>query len=109
MGYHDRLANTAVTLIRPKLLIETARIGARLYRRERDLGSVIPGFTGGSAATIIARLSEAERLCEEQRQARLPAYRPAIHVQALSALLAEAARAAAQANASGSDSLRVAM
>ncbi len=109
MGYHDRLAGGAVTLIRPRLLIETARIGARLYRRKRDLGSAISGFTGGSTATIIERLEEAERSCEEQRQTRSPAYRPAIHVQVLSALLAEAARASAQAKASGSDSLRLAM
>ena len=105
MGYHDRLAGTAVTLVRPKLLIETARIGARLYRRERDLAAALPGHTGRSLAQIVARLSEAERNCEELRAARSPAYRPAIHVQVLSALLAESA----QAKASGSDSLREAM
>ena len=113
MGYHDRLADTALTLIRPRLLIETARIGARLYRRERDLPAAIPGFTGASPMTIVARLEEAERYCEQQRQARSPSYRPAIHVQVLSALLAEAARSAqskaGQAKASGSDSLRLAM
>ncbi|PWG69355.1 hypothetical protein DF186_24490, partial [Enterococcus hirae] len=67
MGYHDRLAGAAVTLIRPRLLIEPARMGARLYRRERDLAAAIPGFTGGSPAHIVARLGEAERSCEELR------------------------------------------
>ena len=105
MGYHDRLTGAAVTLVRPRLLIETARIGARFYRRKRDLPAALPGLAGGSPAQIVARLGEAERSCEELRAARSPAYRPAIHVQVLSALLAEAA----QAKASGSDSLREAM
>lgn len=108
MGYHDRLTGAAPALIRPRLLIEMARIGARLYRRERDLAAAIPGFTGGPSTAIIARLGETERCCEEQRQTRSPAYRPAIHVQVLSALLAEAALAN-QAKASGSDSLRLAI
>ena len=105
MGYHHRLTGAAPALIRPRLLIETARIGARRYRRDRDLAAALPGFTGGPSLSIVARLREAERCCEKQRHARSPAYRPAIHVQVLSALLAEAAFAD-QAKASGSDSLR---
>jgi len=109
MGFHDRLAG-AVTLIRPKLLIETARIGARLYRRERDLAAALPGMAGGPREQIVARLGEAERSCEEMRRQRAPGYRPAAHVQMLSALLAEASQAVqAQAKASGSESLRRAM
>jgi hypothetical protein len=42
MGYHPCLSITAMPLIRPKLLTETARIGARLYDRERDLAAAIP-------------------------------------------------------------------
>lgn len=109
MGFHDRLTGAAVTLIRPKLLIETARIGARLYRRERDLAAALPGHAWASREQIVARLGAAERDCEEMRRARAPAYRPAAHVQVLAALLAEAGALAAQAKASGSASLRRAM
>lgn len=105
MGYHSRAASAALPLVRPKLLIETAHVGACLYSRERDLGSAIPGFSGGSPAQIVARLGEAERNCEELRRTRAPAYRATGHVQVLSALLAEAA----QAKASGSDCLRAEM
>lgn len=105
MGYHARAASTVRSLVRPKMLIETARIGARLYCRERDLGAAIRGTTGGSPAQIVAHLGEVERNCEGLRRTRAPVYRPTVHVQVLSALLAEAA----QAKASGSDSLRAVM
>jgi hypothetical protein len=100
-------------LIRPKLLIETARIGARLYRRERDLTAAIPGLAGRAEGIIVAQLHEAERRCEELRRGRSPAYRPGKHVQILSALIAEAERppalGAVQTKASGSAVLRPAM
>ena len=91
MGYHPCQSTTTMPLIRPKLLIETAR--------------------------IVARLSEAERNCEALRRQRSPAYRHGRHVQILSALMAEAdqvanhgsARLAGQTKASGSDALRLAM
>ena len=105
MGFHARPGLAAAPLIRPDVLIETARIGARLYQRRRDLAAALPGQAGGSGAQIVARLAEAERDCEELRRLRSPAYRPATHVQVLAALLAESA----QAKASGSDSLRLAM
>jgi hypothetical protein len=102
-------------LIRPKLLIETARIGARLYDRKRDLAGAIRG--AGAGRQIVARLSEAERLYEQLRRARSPAYRSGKHVQILSALIAEADHAArhessplaGQTNASASDALRLAI
>lgn len=105
MGYHSRLASLATPLIRPKLLIEAARIGARRYCRARDLGAALPGNAGGTPVQIIGRLRAAEWASEELRRSRSPGYRPAAHVQVLAALLAEAA----QANASGSDSFRSAM
>jgi hypothetical protein len=105
MGYHTKLSGAATPLIRPRLLIETARIGARLYRRERDLAAALPGIVTGPPAQVVARLGEAERACEELRRARSPAYRPAEHVLVLSALLAEAA----QAKASGSEAFRAAI
>jgi len=97
-------------LIRPRLIIETARLGARAYQRGRDLASALA--MAGSAAVpasreiILARLSDAEMACEELRRERSPAYRPGRHVQVLSALLAEAAPD--QVKASGSEALRAA-
>lgn len=105
MGYHARIGGTAVTLIRPRLLIQTARIGARLYQRKRDLAAALPGHASGPDDRLVDRLADAEQDCEDLRQLRSPAYRPASHVQVLAALLAESG----QAKASGSDSLRLAM
>lgn len=113
MGYHSCLTSAAMPLIRPKLLIETARIGARLYRRERDLAGAIPGLSMATRGRIVTRLRDAEWQCEELRRGHSPAYRPGKHVQILSALIAEADqgadRGAGQTKASGSDALRVAM
>ena len=109
MGYHSCLSSAAMPLIRPKLLIETARIGARLYRRERDLPGAIPGLSATARGQIVTRLRDAEWHCEDLRRRHSPAYRPGKHVQILSALIAEADRAAGQTKASGSDALRVAM
>jgi hypothetical protein len=106
MGNRSVPAGRTAPLFRPKLLIETARIGARLYRRDRDLSAAVPGLVAAAPGNIVARLSAAERRCEDMRLDRSPAYRPGRHVQILSALIAEAARGAAQAKASGSDALR---
>ena len=134
-------------LRRPVTLAACARFGARRYRRNRDLPGAVPGLLAGDADAILPRLVAEERRCEEARRARSAEYRPAQHVQILSALLAEAAVAEArdaarkvapkplfavpeaavdahvrrreapavriarapQANASGSDALRLAM
>ncbi len=106
MGYQSCLTSAAMPLIRPKLLIETARIGASLYRRERDLPGAVPGLSTASRRRIVTRLRDAEWHCEELRRDRSPAYRPGKHVQILSALIAEADRAADQTKASGSEALR---
>jgi Family of unknown function (DUF6477) len=94
-------------LNRPRILADTAQIGARRYRRGRDLPSAVPGLLAGAADAILPRLADEERRCEEARRCRSAAYRPGQHVQILSALLAEAA--VTQANASGSEALRSAM
>ena len=113
MGYHSCLSSAAMPLIRPKLLIETARIGANLYRRERDLAGAIPGLSTTERGRIVTRLRDAAWHCEELRRGHSPAYRPGRHVQILSALIAEADQGAnqgaSQTKASGSDALRVAM
>ena len=117
MGYHSRQSNDIMPLIRPKLLVDTAHIGARSYERGRDLPGALTGAAGrlATSASPIARgaimtgLTEAELRCEEMRRGNSPAYRPGRHVQVLSALLAEAGRDCAQTKASGSDALRRAM
>jgi len=113
MGYHSCLSSAAMPLIRPKLLIETARIGARLYRRERDLPGAVPGLSTAARGRIVARLRDAEWRCEDLRRTRSPTYRPGRHVQILSALIAEADQeanqGAPQTKASGSAALRSAI
>ena len=113
MGCHSCLSSAAMPLIRPKLLIETARIGARLYRRESDLSGAIPGLSTAARGRIVTRLRDAEWQCEELRRFHSPAYRPGKHVQILSALIAEADQeanqGAPQTKASGSAALRSAI
>lgn len=89
---------------RPRILAETARIGAGRYRRRRDLPGAVPGLLAGTSDAILPRLVDEESRCEQARVGRSAAYRPAQHVQILSALLAEAA--ASQAKASGSEAFR---
>jgi hypothetical protein len=105
MGYHFSPQGGLVPLIRPRLLVEAARTGARLYRRGRDLRGAVAGAADLPPQEIPRRLAEVEQICEELRRLRSPAYRPGKHVQVLSALLAEAA----QTKASGSEALRRAM
>lgn len=89
---------------RPSTLAASARIGARRYRRSRDLPGAVPGLLMGEDEAILPRLVAEEQRCEEARRGRSAAYRAGQHVQILSALLAEAA--ACQANASGSEAFR---
>ena len=76
---------------RPRILVKTARIGARFYRRSRDLPGAVPGLLSQPVAHIVPRLMEVEARCEEDRRAKSAAYRPGKHVQVLAALLAETA------------------
>lgn len=75
---------------RPRILADTARFGARRYRRGRDLPGAVPGLLAGATEAILPRLVDEERRCEEARIGGSAAYRPGLHVQILSALLAEA-------------------
>ena len=78
-------AGVTELMIRPRLLVEAARHGARL---RLDRRGAVPG------AADLARLTEAERLQETLRRQRSPHYRPARHVAALAGLFAARARAA---------------
>ena len=80
-----------LTMSRPKILVNTATIGARFYRRSRDLPGAVPGMVGQPVSAIVSRLQEVEAQCEEERRARSATYRPGKHVQVLAALLAESA------------------
>jgi hypothetical protein len=104
---HSDLIKRIFPMNRPRILADTARIGARRYRRGRDLPGAVPGLLAGATEAILPRLADEERRCEQARRCRSAAYRPGQHVQILSALLAEAA--ATQAKASGSDALRPAI
>ncbi len=101
---HIDLIGRIFPMSRPRILAETASLGARRYRRGRDLPGAVPGLLAGTADAILPRLADEERRCEEARVGRSAAYRPAQHVQILSALLAEAG--ASQAKASASEALR---
>lgn len=87
------IATETPEMLRPKLLVRTARIGARMYSRARDLPGAIPGLLSQPAEQILPRLIEAEARCEDERRVHSAAYRPAKHVQILAALLAESAAA----------------
>jgi len=65
---HDSSRKTAgAPLIRPRLIIETAQIGARSYQRLRDLPGALAAAGGAarpvSDTAILARLTEAELAC----------------------------------------------
>ena len=78
---------------RPLTLAACARIGARRYRRQRDLPGAVRGLLAGDDAAILPRLIIEEQRCEKARRGRTAEYRPGQHVQILAALLAEAAAA----------------
>ena len=101
---HNDLIQNVFPMSRPRILAETAHFGARRYQRRRDLPGAVPGLLAGRPDAILPRLVDEERRCEAARVGRSAAYRPALHVQILSALLAEAS--ARQAKASGSEALR---
>ncbi|MEM0990103.1 MAG: DUF6477 family protein [Pseudomonadota bacterium] len=80
-------------LIRPRLLIDTARWAAGRYRRVRDLPGAVAGLLSQPESQILPRLAEVEARCEFERTSKPECYRPGRHVQVLAALLAETAAA----------------
>ncbi|SEA08270.1 DUF6477 family protein [Rubrimonas cliftonensis] len=79
------------TLSRPRLLAAAARVGATLYRRQRDLPGLLPQGSGASGVRLVAAIMSAEAAANAARLAGDPTYAPARHVKLLTALLAEAA------------------
>jgi len=89
------LMNTIACSRRPRLLLRTARIGTRDYRRETDLRRVLrlPAAPPPGPATVRA-LIDLEAQIEAQRlrpnDSIGDTWRPARHVEVMIALMAEA-------------------
>jgi hypothetical protein len=84
-------------LRRPRLLARAAREGARMYRRERDLRTSLPGMTGPrKGVDIVSRLLGIEAQIEAERVSGAYSYSPMRHVGVLSALVAESLALAAK-------------
>lgn len=88
----DLIART-FPMSRPTILVKTARFATRMYQRQRDLPGAVPGLLAQPQSRIVPKLIEVEARCEEDRVTGSAAYRPARHLQVLSALLAEAGKA----------------
>lgn len=78
------------TLRRPRLLIRTARIGTPEYRRDRHLRRLIGTERLPRPAAALMRLIELERMVDDQRRARDPAYSLPRHLDLLIAMMGEA-------------------
>lgn len=77
-------------LRRPRLLIRAARFGLADHRREQGLRRVLGDAAAPLGERTLARLLDREQELEEARRDGLATYRPARHVEALTAVMAEA-------------------
>jgi hypothetical protein len=84
-------------LRRPALLLRTARIALRFYRRERDLPRILGPAPPAEPPEALALLQLREAAIDLCRRHRTGGYLPSAHVAVLAALLAEARRAAGPA------------
>lgn len=82
------LPTILATLNRPRMLVGAARKGLGLYRRDRDLGRILPQESrpGRAGAALLA----AEAVVETARQTGDATYSITRHIELLTALLAEA-------------------
>ncbi|MEX0339622.1 MAG: DUF6477 family protein [Arenibacterium sp.] len=78
------------TLVRPRLLIRAARIGAQDYVRERHLKRVLKVDNLPRNGVALIRLLEMERAMNEQRCSDDTGYSLVRHMDVLIALLGEA-------------------
>ncbi|MEI4486625.1 DUF6477 family protein [Frigidibacter sp. MR17.14] len=74
---------------RPRLLWQAAAAGQPLYRRAPTLRRLLALPEAPEPARAALLLAALEALCETRRRRGDPGYRPALHVAALIALLAE--------------------
>ncbi|AUQ62493.1 DUF6477 family protein [Phaeobacter inhibens] len=77
-------------LRRPRLLVRTARIGARDYSRRRDLKRVLGYGTLPKPAAAVMRLLDLERDHNRRRETGDAGYSLTRHVDVLIALMGEA-------------------
>lgn len=77
-------------LRRPRLMVQAARFGLADYRRDRDLGRILPGARATGPAAVLDRLMEIEERLDARRRAGDAGYSYARHIEVLIALMAEA-------------------
>lgn len=78
------------SLRRPRLLIQTARIGSATYKRERDLARLLKSTRLPGPREAILRLLEQEDQMNENRREGNAQYSVSRHVDVMIALLGEA-------------------
>lgn len=78
------------SLRRPRLLIRTARIGARDYVRDRHLRRILGYGALPRSAEAVMKLMEIERGLDDQRRADDAGYSLTRHLDVLIAMMGEA-------------------
>jgi len=76
-------------LKRPKLLVRAARFGQDDYRRERDLRRLLKIDTMPRPGAALMALSEVESEMNDRRLTKSATYVLAMHIDLLSAIMAE--------------------
>lgn len=76
-------------IARPRLLVQAARIAAKTYKRDRDLGRLLRSSPTQSHYRNISRLSDLEYELDQSRRIDNTTYSISHHVEILAALLAE--------------------
>jgi len=79
-----------VNICRPKILMQAARMCAKGYKRE----TMLPRMLGASSSMVLELLKDRESELEQERKARAGTYSAQMHVEVLSALMAECKKAA---------------
>lgn len=81
---------TLAQLRRPRLLVQAARHGLASYDRDTALSRILKGAAPGPGSASFDKLTRAEHALDEARRRGDAGYSVAGHVEALTALIAEA-------------------
>ena len=81
---------TLAQLRRPRLLVQAARHGLESYDRDAVLSRILKGVAPGPGTGSFDELTRAERALDDARRRGDAGYSAAGHVEALTALMAEA-------------------
>ncbi|MCF6443259.1 DUF6477 family protein [Nereida sp. MMG025] len=84
------LLSLLATLRRPRLLMQTARVGLHDYRREAHLQRVLKGTAPAQHGAALAKLIDVESRLNDKRRKGDANYSTLHHVDVMIALLAEA-------------------